>query len=100
MRLLLLLALVGTAFADRWTYFYPESVTEIRCKVQRVEMSVNGMARGEDKWQAEAQADRRGMPNWAMQIGLFPPTHSGRHAAEKVCSKWLDEADKRMKASR
>lgn len=99
MRYLILLALVGTAFADQWTFFYPESVTEFRCKVALVELSANGMARGEDKWEAEASATRKGVPNWAMSIGMFPPNQRGLHSAEKACSKWVDEARKRVKAA-
>jgi hypothetical protein len=104
MKLLLLLSICCAlpAMADRWTFFYPEAVTSTKCGIQLVSMHVNGSGVYADSWEALASAKRNdpSMGSWSMVAGMFPPTLKGRHQAEKVCSRWLDESAKRIAAAR
>lgn len=85
------------ALADRWTYFFPEAVTHLSCSALLVSQADNhGIYY--DKWEAEAKAKRNDptMGDWAMSIAQYPGTQKGRHQAEAACSKWFDEASKRV----
>lgn len=83
----------------QWEFFHPESVTQISCKVEQVNVSGRGEA-SRDAFMAEAKAKRKnGEGDWGMTIGQFPVSLKGRHEAERVCSKWMDQAMKRMKAA-
>ena len=96
----LALCLVGTAQADQWTFFHPESVKTFGCRVVLTDMQINGEpSTRQDQWEAEATAVRTD-GSWAFSLGFFPPNPKGRHQAEKVCSKWVDEAEKRVRKAR
>lgn len=94
-----LLVGISVSGADQWAYFQPELVTEFRCSVIEAEYVVNGTGRGDLVWEATGKAKRKGGPDWEMTVGVFPPTLKGRHSAEKSCSRWMDEASKRVKAA-
>lgn len=106
MRLFLTIAclvLIGTGtlcFADRWTYFHAESVLSVTCKVQAVESHTNGSSESHPRWIATASAERSVDGRWEMMLGEYPPTSKGRHQAEKDCSRWMDEAGKRMRGGK
>lgn len=96
-----LLFSAATLLADEWEFFYPESVRSFGCTAKQVSSVPYGEHRAVDIWQAEAHASRdKQFGNWDMTIGAFPPTTKGRHQAEKACSKWMDEASKRVKAAK
>lgn len=87
-------------FADQWTFFHPETVLGLSCTARQVFAAAYG-EKGHDAWQAEAHAVRKaGEGDWSSVIGEFPSNVKGRHAAEKACFKWMDEASKRVKAAR
>lgn len=95
---LLLLTPVGLC-ADQWEYFHPTLITAFSCSVSEVQMIVNGSPHSDAKWEAQAKAKRKGEPDWAMTVGMFPLTLKGRHEAEKACSKWMDQASGIVKKS-
>lgn len=97
-RAVLVLALALAS--DPWAYFQPENVTRFVCKVSDVQLQAVGEKVSHPMWEAEASATRKDGTTWGMVIGEFPPTTRGRHAAEKACSKWMDEASKRIKSAR
>ena len=86
--------------ADAWDFFHPGFVINYRCSVSEVQMTLNGVSRSEAVWEAQASAQRKAEPNWSMTVGIFPLTLKGRHAAEKACSRWMDEASKRVKQAK
>ena len=88
------------AYADRWTYFHPETVLSFSCKITDVVQEPYGEHVQREVWEAQASAKRQGQPDWGMSLAQFPLTLKGRHDAEKACSKWMDEASKRVKAAR
>jgi hypothetical protein len=94
------LAFAGYASADAWTYFYPEAVTSLSCTTRPVQLQAAGAKESQSVWEAEAHAERndKSLGSWSMTVGVFPQNLKGRHAAEKSCSKWMDEASKRVKA--
>lgn len=97
---LIVMALVGmaSAHADPWAFFHSETVIQFGCSVSEVQMSVNGVGRSEAVWEAMARAKRKPPgEDWAMTVGIFPQNLKGRHAAEKACSKWMDEAAQRLR---
>lgn len=85
------------ARADQWAFFHPELVTQFSCTVSEVRMSLNGTGQSDAVWEAEATAQRKAALDWGITVGIFPLNLKGRHAAEKACSKWMDEASKRVK---
>lgn len=89
---------IAAGAGDIWAYFHPEQVTSFGCKVTDTEISYNGVATGDLIWQATAFADRE-HDKWAMEIGRYAHTTKGRHAAERACMKWQDEAEKRVNAA-
>jgi hypothetical protein len=96
-RFLVCLMLLASAHADQWDFFHPESVIKVSCKVEETDYMIQGEAR-RAVFMAEAKADRKDrLGVWSMTLGIFPPTLKGRHGAERVCSKWMDEAGKRIK---
>lgn len=90
-----------------WTFFHPEVVTTMNCtieEVQKVQVDQNGGPTGnksETVWMAEARASRsiKELGDWGLTLGYFQLTEKGRHQAEKVCSRWMDEASRRVKAA-
>jgi hypothetical protein len=89
-----------SAQADAWTFFHPETVKSLTCKVELSEMQAIGTA-SHDVWLASASATRtKEEGNWTMTVGEFPPSEKGRHDAEKACSRWMDEASKRIRRAR
>jgi hypothetical protein len=100
-RILTALFLVLSTLArssDGWKYFHPENVSQFGCVSEVVQLAVRGQP-SQDVWKAGAYAHRNEEPDWAMTVGFFPPDQKGRHQAEKACSKWMDEAIKRVKAA-
>ena len=87
---------VGGQSADEWNYFAPVRVTKLSCRTERVRHDAAGIdpTREELVWQAEAFAERRDEPGWSKIVAIFPSNLKGRHAAEKACSQWMDEATK------
>lgn len=108
MRCLALFLLLGVSgqemflsASDRWGFFHPELVTSMSCRVEQVSFAKYGESGVRLSWIAEAMAERKdNAGTWQMTIAEFPPTLKGRHQAEKECSKWMDEASKRVKAAR
>lgn len=90
--------LVGVSRADQWEFFYPQTVTTFGCRVASIESRPIGGEKWQMAWGATAWARRtdKALGDWEMKIGEFPATTKGRHQAEKVCSKWQDEAEKRV----
>ena len=98
---LAVLLLSSVANADQWTFFYPEMVKTFACRVEVVNFVAHGTGAGTDKFTANAYAERDpSVGRWDMQIGVFPLGLKGRHQAEKACSKWMDEATKRVVKAR
>ena len=93
---ILLLAAIF-ARADQWTFFHPESVRHMSCKVSMGTMS-HGDSPASDMWIAEATAKRNdpSLGDWGMMVSERPLTTKGLHQAEKDCAKWMDEARKRV----
>lgn len=99
----LLALLCSVALAQgRWEFFYPASVTSLKCATEAVELEVHGSGVIQHVYQATAHAQRndKSLGNWSMTIATYPQTLKGRHEAEKACSKWMDEASKRVKAAK
>lgn len=96
---LLSLCLVGTASADQWTFFHPEMVKTYGCKVAVLDMQINGSSERHDVWEAAATAMWTDGTQWQYTLAVFPLTLKGKHQAEKACFKWMDEAEKRVKAA-
>lgn len=92
-----MLWLCTMARADQWTYFHPELVRKYGCTVSETEVVLNGTSHGEFNWDATAYAERADHTRWEQEVGRFPFTVKGRHQAQKVCSKWQDEAEKRVR---
>lgn len=63
-------------------------------------MQEHGVGDTRQVWQAEAAAERKDREKWAMSIGEFSHTIKGRHAAEKTCTRWMDQATKRIKGAK
>lgn len=99
---LVVLLLTSAALADRWTFFHPEAVTEVSCKVTLVDSTAHADTVHQDVWEATAHATRNdpALGNWAMTIATYPASVKGRHSAEKACSVWMDEATKRLKQAK
>lgn len=99
MKLTVLSILLLSAFlhADRWSFFYPQAVTHISCSARLISQA-DAQGIYYDKWEAEAKAKRNDptMGDWAMTVAIYPGTQNGRHQAEKACSKWFDEASRRV----
>jgi hypothetical protein len=97
MKLATLVLLLSLNPSDQWTFFHPEVVREYSCAVQVVTVMDHSMASPRQAWTARAHAERDSMiGSWEMIIGVFPYTLKGRHEAEKICSKWMDEASTRV----
>lgn len=100
--LILIVGVAGTLCwgqsAGEWNYFDPVRVTKLGCRTERVRHDPigNGPTHEELVWQAEAFAERRDEPGWSKIVAIFPSNLRGRHAAEKACSQWMDEATKRV----
>lgn len=101
------LLMIGTAVpsgADQWSFFHAETVVKYGCTVEEITHEIFGAnsERLENRWQAEAYAERTGEPRWQMTVGEFPVEpkrpEKGRHQAEAACSKWMDEATKQVRA--
>jgi|SRR5579871_149984 len=84
--------------ADEWNYFDPIRVTKLGCRAERVRHDAAGARPLHEHlvWQAEAFAERADEPGWSKIVAVFPSNIRGRHAAEKACSQWMDEATKRV----
>ena len=95
MRAVLVLALALAS--DPWAYFQPENVTRFVCKVSDVQLQTVGEKVSHPMWEAEATATRKDGSLWGQVIGEYPLTTRGRHRAEKACSKWADEATRRVR---
>lgn len=91
----LALSAVGFA-ADRWDTFQADKVLAFSCSVESIALQLNGSSYVKEIYEARASAKRMGLPEWNLTIGEFPSTLDGRHKAEKACSKWMDEAQKRV----
>lgn len=87
--------------SGRWTFFHPEAVTNLSCKVQMVSMQ-HGPEKSGEAWVADATATRNdpSLGDWHATIAEFLPNVKGRHSAENACSKWMDEASKRVRAAK
>lgn len=98
----IVLMLALDAYADQWTFFYPETVTAFGCRSELVSQRISGTGVYADAWEARAHASRndKSLGDWSMSLAAYPPTLKGRHQAEKVCSKWMDEASKRVKKAK
>jgi hypothetical protein len=88
-----------SARGDAWTFFHPESVKTLTCKVELSAMQ-HASGASYEVWLATATATREKEDTWQMTVGEFPPSEKGRHDAEKACSKWMDEASKRVRRAR
>lgn len=89
--------------SGRWDFFHAEAVTSLNCTVQSVmQYPFGDKSAGYANWQAEASAKRndKSLGDWEATIARFPSTLKGRHDAERACSRWMDEASKRVKAAR
>ena len=84
--------------ADQWNYFDPTRVTKLGCRAEQVRHDPAGIGSVHEEvvWEAEAFADRMNEPRWSKILAMFPSNLKGRHAAEKACSQWMDEASKRV----
>jgi hypothetical protein len=94
---LVVLWLCSLARADQWEFFHPELVRKYGCYVRQVDLQANGMDHGTMIWDAEAFADRADQSHWIYEVARYPLTLKGRHQAEKACSKWTDDAEKRVR---
>lgn len=96
-------ALCGSvvAHADAWEFFHAETVTKLSCSVVMVESSSHESGTSVSFWEALARAERndRSLGTWSMTIAEYPQTLKGRHLAERACSRWMDDASKRVKAA-
>lgn len=100
-KLILFVLLFGScAHCDEWTFFHPESVKSFGCRVLPIDLAVNGSNQRVMIWEAEARAERNDGTAWLYDVARFPLDLKGRHKAEKACSKWMDVAEKLVKASR
>ena len=51
-----------------------------------------------DVWLVEGKANHGTLDvDWVITLAELPPTIKGRHQGEKICSKFMDEAHKRLK---
>lgn len=87
------------AHADQWEFFYPQTVSTYGCRVSSVESRPIGGEVWQMAWSATAWAKRsdKQLGDWEMNLGRFPATSKGRHQAEKLCSKWQDEAEQKVR---
>jgi hypothetical protein len=99
--LLLLPFLAAISRADKWEYFFPESVTSYSCRVAPAVM-MNGRDANDqhNAYLAEAKAERTAnLGTWSMTIAEEPETQKGRRRALKACAAWMDEAERRVQAA-
>ncbi len=99
---LVLLLLSPLALADQWTYFYPESVTSVSCKVEPVELQLHGSSQIDSVYMAIPRATRNDptLGDWSGEVGRFPATDKGLDQANKACMKWIHEARKKIRKAR
>lgn len=99
-KLLILIALLTTPLlADQWEFFFAESVIKYGCRVQLASIQIAGSPEKHDMWTAEAFAERDHEDigrTWSYTVAEYPNTVKGRHKALAACSKWQDEAERRV----